>query len=188
VEQFRQLGDVVDWPELMEKANEHGMSLSADADELSGLERGWLVMGELSGPSDGLVFVDSATHEAPITARGGVVTETYIADLSHLDLLYASPITGDLLVESADEGGPDEQWMRGVGRRYAQADTLGFLERVLSDPPGAEEPSETPSEGEDPTGTPPGDYRRPCGSCETGASVHWMWALAALATTRRRGR
>jgi triacylglycerol lipase len=185
VEQFRQLGDVVDWPQLLEDANEHGLSLSADEDELSGLERGWLVLGELSGPSDGLVFVDSATREAPITARGGTISESYIADLSHLDLLYASPITGELLIEAADEGGPDEQWMRGVGQRYAEADTLGFLERVLADPPGSEDPEEPAEPGEDPAGAPPGDYRRPCGSCETGAPGGWMWALAALLLRRR---
>jgi hypothetical protein len=181
VEQFRQLGDVVDWPELMQDANEHGLSLSADADELSGLERGWLVLGELSGPSDGLVFVDSATHEGPITARGGTIAESYVADLSHLDLLYASPITGELLVESADEGGPDEQWMRGVGKRYAEADTLGFIERVLADPPGPDEQDEEPPEETTPAGQgAPGEYRRPCGSCSTG-SMDSAWLLGALA-------
>ena len=151
------------------------------------------MLGELSGPSDGLVFVDSALDERAITARGGSVTESYTANLSHLDLLYASPITGDLLVQAADAGGPDEQWMRGVGLRYTEADTLGFIVRVLEDPPGTgTETGDTgasPAGDGDPGGAAPGDYRRPCGSCATGGTGGaWVTLLALLARRRSRCR
>lgn len=191
VAQFAQIGDDIDWPDLFSKANEHGLSLSADADELSGLENGWLVLGELSGPSDGLVFVDSALDTRAITARGGTVVESYTANLSHLDLLYASPITGDLLVQSADAGGEDEQWMRGVGLRYTEADTLGFIVRVLEDPPGTGT-TDTGAPGPDGGGQAPGttgEYKRPCGSCQTGgAGLSWMGGLVAFVLSRRRSR
>lgn len=101
--------------------------------EVTGLAAGDLVLGEVSGPSDGVVFVSSATHGATLTARGARVVESKVVDLSHLDLLYASPITGQLLIDAAaEEGG--EAWMAAFGARYVEADTLGWVERVLADP------------------------------------------------------
>jgi MYXO-CTERM domain-containing protein len=171
---FESLSEVVDYEELLDAATDRGTPISVDRDELYGLENGDLVLGELTGPSDGLVFVDSALQEAAVDARGAVVVEAKVAHLSHLDLLYASPITGQLLIDLADDGGLDDSWARGVGKRYTREDTLGWIEGVLADDPstGAGDTADT---GTGLTGTRPtvggdgtGDFARPCGGC----SVH----------------
>lgn len=189
--QFAQLGGVVDWADLVSDIDAHGIPLEADADTLAGLEGGQLVLGEISDRSDGLVFLASALDDRAITARGGAVVESTVADLSHLDLLYASPITGQLLIDAADAGGEDERWMRAVGERYVAADTLGWMERVLADE-GGTTPDPEPDSGGDtgaPTGdTPPvdGAYTRPCGSCATTGPSGWWSALGLAALVRRR--
>jgi triacylglycerol lipase len=185
--QFDLLGRFTDYGEFLRKVGDHGFAVSADSDELAGLESGWLVLGEISGPSDGLVFVDSATKEAAVTARGATVREVKVANLSHLDLLYASPITGDLLQQAADEGTADDAWMRGVGKRYVAEDTIGWLDGVLADPPGPDDTGTGPT-GTEPTGpadTGPAEFDRPCGSC---APVQGppVWAPAVLAAVMLR--
>jgi pimeloyl-ACP methyl ester carboxylesterase len=194
-DQFASFGDIVDWPDLLDAMTDRGIPVSADADELDGLDRGWLVLGEATGISDGLVFVDSALKLAAVDARGAVVVERKTANLSHLDLLYASPITGDLLVQAADQGGPDERWMRGVGKRYAAEDTLGWIEGVLSDPPGPGDTGDTGDTGlvDGTTDGPPADedpeeYPRPCGGCDAGggaSGLGWLALLGVLAVRRR---
>ena len=51
-------------------------------------------------------------------------------DLSHLDLLYASPVTGELLLAEAEADPVEDGWKAGLGERYIVADTLGWVERV----------------------------------------------------------
>ncbi len=121
--------------ELASGAFEHvGLS---DAD-VQGLAAGKLVLGEITGPSDGLVFVDSATRAATLTGRGAEVQETYTPELSHLDLLYASPLIGELLLEEAAQDPVEHGWLEGLANRYIEADTLGWLEAVLADPETSE--------------------------------------------------
>ncbi len=204
--QFEALVRITDYPGLIEQIDDHGVPLSADADELAGLESGWLVLGEVTGTSDGLVFVDSAADEGAVNARGAAVT-VRTANLSHLDLLYASPITGELLIEAADEGAPEDAWMRGVGRRYVSEDTIGWMDEVLADPPSEPGPTETggdtglPSDtGAPPTGgtdtppagePPPSEFDRPCGGCDPtggGPGVVPAALAALLLLSRRRAR
>ena len=103
--------------------------------EVQGLAGGDLVLGEITGPSDGLVFVDSATDAAALTGRGAVVMESRVVNLSHIDLLYASDITGELLIESAGDD-PANAWAVAVGERYVEANTLAWVEEVLADAGG----------------------------------------------------
>jgi pimeloyl-ACP methyl ester carboxylesterase len=196
-DQFASFGEIVDWSDLLDAMDDHGIPVTTDADELDGLERGWLVLGEATGVSDGLVFVQSALKEAAVDARGAAVVERKVAELSHLDLLYASPITGDLLIQAADAGGPDEQWMRGVGERYKREDTLGWIEEVLSDPdtgtPGTTDTGDTglldTTDGEPAIDDDPEDYPRPCGGCDAGGRGASLWLPAlGLLVLRRRGR
>jgi hypothetical protein len=109
---------------------DHGIA----EDEVRGLVQGNLVIGEITGPSDGLVFVDSALQETTLTARGAVVVDATTRNLSHLDLLYASPITGQLLIDAGEADPEADGWMRAVGERYTEADTLGWVEAALADP------------------------------------------------------
>jgi pimeloyl-ACP methyl ester carboxylesterase len=182
--QFDRLGAVVDYEELLADLDAHGLAVAADPAEIRGLEDGALVLGEISAESDGLVLATSALDTSAVDARGAVVVDAHTAELSHLDLLYASPITGDLLAEAADEGGPEDAWMRPFGERYTAADTIGWVERALADEPGDEPPATTPTAGEpaDP------DYPRPCGGCRTAAGppAAFAWALALV--WRRRSR
>jgi uncharacterized protein (TIGR03382 family) len=121
--------------------------------EIKGLASGKLVLGEISGESDGLVFVDSALRASNLTQRGARVVDTYTANLSHVDLLYASPITGQLLIDASDDN-PANGWMAAVGARYIEADTLGWVERALQDP---EEPGDTDDPGDTGDTDDPGD-------------------------------
>jgi len=190
--QFDSLSGLIDYEELMAEATERGIPMSADADELAGLDGGQLVLGELTGPSDGLVFVGSALKQRAVDARGAVVVEARRANLSHIDLLYASPITGQLLIDAADQGGPDDQWARGVGQRYTSEDTLNWVEGVLADPYVADTAvldtglttGERPVVGSDETT----DFARPCGGCasSTMPSTALGAFLAALGIARRR--
>jgi len=189
---FDSLSDVVDYEELIEEANARGIPISISFDELYGLENGDLVLGELTGSSDGLVFVESAVFASAVDARGAEVVETRVAHLSHLDLLYASPITGQLLVDLAEQGGIDDTWAKGVGERYTREDTLGWIEGVLAD--DASTSADTGDTGTGPTGSRPSvtgdeasDFARPCGGCSVGtARTTGVLALSILPLWRRR--
>jgi len=195
--QFDSLSGLVDYAELMAEATSRGIPMSADEDELRGLEDGYLVLGELTGPSDGLVFVDSALDATALDARGAQIAEARQANLSHIDLLYASPITGELLIETA-ESGPDEGlWARGVGKRYAEEDTLGWVQEILADPyvpdtgvdtgvdTGLSTSDTRPDVGSDAT---PGEFARPCGGCSSTTAPGSVLGLflMALGLVRRR--
>src|SRR6185436_266496 len=72
-----------DWSNLVGAIDYHGIPLEADDDELNGLVHGKLVLGECTGTSDGVVFVESALDAAAVNGRGAVV-ETKRVDLSHV--------------------------------------------------------------------------------------------------------
>ena len=163
--------------------------IAADEDELDGLQRGFLVLGEVTGVSDGLVFQTSAQDQRAITRRGAQIAGTKTANLSHLDLLYASPITGQLLIDSGGDE-PANAWMRGVGKRYADEDTIGWVEDALADEeiPDTDDPNSTDTDTATDTdsGRP---FARPCGGCATGREGVLSVALAGfvlLAGRRRR--
>lgn len=122
------------WSELIAQVvGDALVSVGITSEEVQGLANGDLVLGEISGPSDGLVFETSALDEAALTARGAEVVEARTANLSHLDLLYASPITGQLLIDDAGTD-PSKSWEAALGERYVEADTIGWVEDVLRDP------------------------------------------------------
>lgn len=173
--------------------------------EVQGLAQGDLVLGEVTGASDGLVFVSSATAATALTARGAELVESKVVNLSHLDLLYASPITGELLIEDAATD-PGLAWEAAIGQRYIEADTIGWVEGALAedagDPPedtGDTAPGDdtgdtaVPDGREDTGGIPvdvgDGEQYLGCGSCSTGGSPASAWslvaALAAFAWRRR---
>jgi pimeloyl-ACP methyl ester carboxylesterase len=187
-EQFAQIGRVTDYRDLLEKMAAHGTPVTADDDEIAGLDSGWLVLGEATGPSDGLVFVESATNVSAVDARGAVVAEVKVVNLSHLDLLYASPITGDLLVQAADDGDEEDSWMRGVGLRYSAEASLDWLQGVLADEAGPVDTGVPVVEDPDPPAAEPGEFERPCGGCSPrpGPALGVPALLGALLARRRR--
>lgn len=124
------------WAEIVADLVGDGlMSEGLTEEEVQGLADGDLMLGEVSGPSDGLVFVSSATFADELTGRGAEVVESKTVNLSHLDLLYASPITGELMIETAAEN-PEQAWYASFGERYIEADTIGWVEQVLADDTG----------------------------------------------------
>ncbi|MCP4805817.1 MAG: hypothetical protein GY913_03245 [Proteobacteria bacterium] len=139
------------WAELLAEAVDSAGITDVSSDEVLGIVQGKLILGEISGPSDGLVFVDSATRVETLTGRGAQVGEVRVVDLAHLDLLYASPVTGQILIDAGDADPTEDGWMRAVGERYVEADTLGWVVEVLADP---EEPGDTgPLDTDEPTDT-----------------------------------
>jgi len=180
---FSGVATAAEWGVLVASIDDHGIEISASTEELQGLEDGHVILGEVSGPSDGLVFVPSATREATLTGRGAVVEEVRVVNLSHLDMLYASPVTGALLVEAAEED-PENGWMRSFGERYTAADTLGWIEAILAD-----DPSQDTGAPEDDTGTPsPVVTPGPCGCAPGGEAASWPLLLTLAALWRRRAR
>jgi len=181
------------------------ISVGVTEDEVQGLASGALVLGEITGPSDGLVFVDSATRADVLTARGATVEESKVVNLSHLDLLYASPITGELLVEDAGSD-PEKAWQIALGERYTEADTINWVEGVLEEDDAPVDTGEdtgdtgapVDTDGTDDTGAPTDDPptelddsgKQWVGSCacSTGSTPPLAWlglGLAALVLRRR---
>lgn len=182
-----------DWTSFLQGITDHGVPVHADEDELDGLSKGQLILGEVTGKSDGLVFETSALDEAAITHRGAVVVGTHTANLSHLDLLYASPITGQLLIDAANSDG--DPWERGVGKRYTAEDTIGWAEGVLADEADTDttdtsdtsnpNDTDTTDTGGHDTSHEPGP--RPCGGCDsTTLAAGWLGVLGAIIGMRRR--
>lgn len=123
------------WAELLAEAVGEGLvALGLSESELQGLASGKLVLGEISGLSDGLLFTDSALRGATLGARDATVVARHTADLGHLDLLYASPVTGALIVEQAASDPLESGWMHSLGERYAAEDSIGWIEAALADP------------------------------------------------------
>ena len=164
--------------------------------EVQGLAQGKLVLGEITGPADGLVFVDSATDSSGLTSRGAVVVDSYVANLSHLDLLYASPITGELLKEDALTDPTEKGWEDPLGDRYIEADTIGWVDVALAedvdpgddgggDGGGGEDTGGDGGGGDEGAGaelnTDPLGGSRGCGACSSaGAGGAGGWALLGL--------
>lgn len=139
-ESWLEMGEstIEQWADIVASAVGEGlMAEGLTEEEVQGLVAGDLVLGEITGESDGLVFLSSATSGTALTARGALVKATHVANLSHLDLLYASPITGELLI---DAGAADESdaWMIAFGKRYTEEDTIGLVEDWLADAPSSD--------------------------------------------------
>jgi triacylglycerol lipase len=195
------------WASLMADVVRHTMGdLDVHPADVEGLASGKLVLGEVTAESDGVVFVQSATHAAALTGRGAQVVETRVVDLSHLDLLYASTITGQLILDQIADDEAEYGWAEGVAERYIEADTIGWIAEVLrsgegtpgtpDEEPGADTDAAVDSEpgldtdGED-TDLDAGTGLRPllgggcaCGSSGTGSPA--LLVLVALLGLRRR--
>jgi triacylglycerol lipase len=102
----------------------------AEAD-VTGLRSGDLVLGEISGLSDGVLFAASTSNTAALLARDATLLDLHEVDLSHLDLLLASPGTGQMLIDQADAD-PDKAHLRSLGERWIEADTLGWIADILA--------------------------------------------------------
>lgn len=191
------------WADWMASVAEE-IGTEVDPDEVRGLAQGKLILGEITGSSDGLVFVSSATHGETLTARGASIEETKVVDLAHLDLLYASPVTGQILIDYGEADPTEDGWMRAVGERYIEADTLGWVVEVLADPfePGDSgdtgfdsglEPSDTADPDNRPGGS--GGLIRNCDGCASEGGVSGgpvqglagLLGLLGLALLRRQG-
>ncbi len=160
--------------------------------DLQGLAAGKLVLGEISGPSDGLLFTDSALHRATLTGRGAVIAAEHTADLGHLDLLYASPVTGQLMVDEADSAPVESGWMRSLGERYATEDSIGWIEAALADVPVVQDTGEAdtgwlPEDSAEPDTGEGGDARSSeCGCTGAHLALSLFPSVLALAALVRR--
>ncbi len=192
------------WADIVAAAIGDGLvTVGITEEEVQGLASSDLMLGEVSGESDGLVFVESATDTDRLTGRGATVHAVHVANLSHLDLLYASPITGELLID-AGAADDDDAWMIAFGERYTTEDTIGIVEDWLADDDtggddtggdtgsddtgGDDTGSDDTGSGKDPAGELPTELPEECGACDGtgGAPVVAGGALAAVAILRRR--
>ena len=129
------------WQLLLDSISTWVVDVDATQAEVEGLSNGKLILGEISGASDGLLFLDSALAAENVTARGATVVESHIASVSHTELLIASDTMGytmhALAAADPEEGG----WMVDRGDRYIAEDTPAWIAAKLADPPGSGDPS-----------------------------------------------
>ena len=105
--------------------------LELTPDDIAGLRSGDLVVGELSGLSDGVLFAGSTSATETLLGRGALLLESHGVELSHLDLLLASPGTGAMLVAQG-EADPDQVHLRALGQRWIEGDSLGWIADILA--------------------------------------------------------
>lgn len=117
--------------------------------EVQGLISGDLLLGEISGPSDGLLFVDSATDTAALTARGARVLDVYVADVAHRDLTFCGLEKAEELARQAEDDPVGHGWAAAVAERCAAADTLGWIAGILARDESGEDEEEEEDEEED---------------------------------------
>lgn len=200
------------WGDIVSAAIGDGLvGVGVAEEEIQGLMAGDVILGEISGESDGLVFIESATAGDRLTGRGATLVDSHTANLSHLDLLYASPITGDLLIQ-AGAADDDDAWMIAFGERYTEEDTIGLVEDWLSDgggdaggdTGGVDSGGDTGVDDtgaggtdsglldEDDFGTMPSELPEECGACNGAASAHggglaFLLASGLILRRRRNG-
>ena len=177
--------------------------------EYDALAAGDMALGEITGLSDGLVFDGSATATAGFLADGATLVETHRVDLSHLDLLFASPPLGQALIDGAVA--PEDAWEAALGARWIEADTHGWVAAQLErgeDGPGDDDDSagdddDSTSDDDDSTSddddsaaddddSAEPDLETPWTGCDcsiaspAGPGPAWLLGLLALALRRRR--
>jgi pimeloyl-ACP methyl ester carboxylesterase len=173
------------WQLLLDSITTWVTPISATSAEVEGLSNGKLILGEVSGPSDGLLFLDSALATQNVTARGAVVSATRVVDISHTELLIASDTFGAVMQSLAGDD-PENAWMIDRGQRYIDADTLGWVRDQLADDPFEAEGAQSArgaGEGASLDAVESGWGNMGCSS--TGSTGWWM-ALPALLLFRRR--
>ncbi|MCB9539912.1 MAG: hypothetical protein H6704_27175 [Myxococcales bacterium] len=116
----------------------------AFADDLPRLFAGTAFLGEISGPSDGLLFVESAFDDSGLTLAGAEVVEArFFAGLNHAELVAAGQLAADFYGDRELAGGLyDER----LAAKYARADnqSVEWVLDVLRQPV-PERPPEPPA-------------------------------------------
>ena len=117
----------------------------AFADDLPRLYAGTAFLGEISGPSDGLLFVASAMDTSGLTLAGAEVVETRLfAGLNHAELVAAGNLAADFYGDPELAGGLfDER----LAQKYRRAENQSvewvidiLRQPVPEQPPEPEEP------------------------------------------------
>lgn len=78
---------------LVEKLNKKGLEAGIEFSLMAGDNHIFnAVPGEESGPSDGIVFVDSALYSESLEKRGAVLKEKTILPVNHMELLFSRKV------------------------------------------------------------------------------------------------
>jgi triacylglycerol lipase len=123
--------------------------LSLTDDDIQGMRAGLLAPGEISGLSDGVVFEASAMATAGLLSRGAPLLEARTFSLSHLDLLFASPELGAALVAQGDADPANAGYLRALGQRWIDADSVGWIRGLLADPDAGDDDDSAGSDDDD---------------------------------------
>lgn len=127
-----------DWPRLRDEWFDvvmpwHTKWPAAELDKVFG---GRSMFGEVSGPSDGLVFSASVLHTDGLTRRGAVVGELRRFDeLNHLELVYASALASRFF---KNQEIAQELYDPVAGAKYEKPENqvVQWIAGLLSTPPG----------------------------------------------------
>jgi hypothetical protein len=177
-ETFKQIWDAVatqsQWGLLLDSIDTFVTPITRNDAELQGLADGELVLGEVSGASDGVLFLSSALATENLGARGAQVVETRVVDISHTELLLASDEMGYFMYGLAGDD-PDMAWAIARGDRYLEANTTWWVAEKLMDSGSAQG-----ARGDvDATADDPG-LGGIEGGCSSAPSPVWMGLFAPL--------
>ncbi|MCA9545746.1 MAG: hypothetical protein KC613_15185 [Myxococcales bacterium] len=111
----------------------------AFADDLPRLFAGTAFLGEISGPSDGLLFVASALDDSGLTLAGARVAEAHLFQgLNHAELIAAGVLAADFYGDAETAGGLyDER----LAAKYSRGENqsvewmIGILSQPVPDMP-----------------------------------------------------
>ncbi len=101
-----------------------------DSCEVQAMLTSEMLLGEVSGPSDGVVFIESATATAGLLKNGAKLLEIKELPLSHVDYLMAVPAMVPILRAQA-AANPESCWKNSFADRIEQADLFGWLDSTL---------------------------------------------------------
>ncbi len=169
--------------------------------EIDALSDADMILGEITGLSDGLVFAASATDTAGLLSDGATLVEQTVVQLSHLDLLFASTAIGDALIAQGAE--PNSAHLVGLGTRYVAADSLGWIAAQLErgedagdddddsagdddDSAGDDDDSAGPGDDDDSAGPEPETPWTGCTCAAVKPGPTWLFVLLLPLLRRRR--
>lgn len=85
---------VSDGKKLIEKLENKGLEPGIEFAVMAGDNHLFgLIPGESSGPSDGIVFIDSVLNTGALSSRGAILKEKTVLHLNHMELLYKKAVS-----------------------------------------------------------------------------------------------
>ena len=145
------------WEDLVESSLSGYFPWFSDAfaDDLPRLFAGTAFLGEVSGASDGLLFVASALDETGIVSRGAQVIESHLFQgLNHAELVAAGQLAADFYGDAETAGGLYDERLQTKyerGENQSVEWVIGILSGPVPERPVTGDPDAGPGDDAGPT-------------------------------------